>query len=159
MNNIPNAEIEPPEFDIVSNSGIPSLARKIPISSSWISVDDRLPDDDRQVLTFTVGKTFGADTYCIAYGWINACGDDIPYPITHWCDITPPNNQIAGWRYDTPDNDRRVLACGHAGVLTAYWAEGIWWETWSGDDLDLQNTEIWAWQELPEKCTAKELTS
>ena len=57
----------------------------------WISVHDRLPDDERQVLTSTHDNIYGADTYCPKYGWVNACGDDMPGEVLFWCEIIPPN--------------------------------------------------------------------
>lgn len=66
----------------------------VPAGSAWISVADRCPDSERQVLTWD-RYSYGADTYDPIGGWVNACGSDIPHPITHWQDLPPPPN-IAG---------------------------------------------------------------
>jgi hypothetical protein len=56
--------------------------------SAWIDVRSRLPDTERQVLTWD-SYAYGADTFDPKNGWVN----DIPHPITHWQDLPPsPNN-------------------------------------------------------------------
>lgn len=56
--------------------------------SEWISVEDRLPTDAKEVLVFTSYKQMWIDIYCI-WGDENApsWGDD---NVTHWMPLPEP---------------------------------------------------------------------
>jgi hypothetical protein len=65
----------------------------------WISVDERLPEDDREVVIWTEGEDFKVGRYhnlADVSGASNCwAADDRLYDldeVTHWMDITPPHS-------------------------------------------------------------------
>ena len=54
----------------------------------WVSVDERLPDTDREVLVWREDDECKVARYLPNKGyWLTIS------TVTHWCDITPPQRQ------------------------------------------------------------------
>lgn len=66
-------------------------ALSAPVSPGWISVDERLPKPNVDVLAVMRGKTKRSKSRIITAAiepsdgsWYELYGDDVEYPITHW---------------------------------------------------------------------------
>lgn len=57
----------------------------------------------------------------------------------HRRDLENAEMSLEEWNYGVPEDDRDVLACGHAGPVVAYFAEGEWWESWGCECLNRDN--------------------
>lgn len=56
----------------------------------WVSVDDRLPDDNDRVIAFRPNETeTSAYKYCVMYGW-SVKASLKHRGITHWMDMPQP---------------------------------------------------------------------
>jgi Protein of unknown function (DUF551) len=59
----------------------------------WINVDDRLPDDDKDVLTYSDDKyyPFWISYYCHQSNTWLSTDDHLKVNVSHWMELTPPN--------------------------------------------------------------------
>lgn len=58
----------------------------------WRSVEDKLPKDDQEVLTFSASGRYCVRKFYERYGgW--KLGYDIAYDITHWMPLSAPEKE------------------------------------------------------------------
>lgn len=64
--------------------------RNFPTASPWHRVEERLPDDSRDVIIFTASRIIGVGSFIRPnwYQWYS--GGGLPVDVTHWMPIEPP---------------------------------------------------------------------
>lgn len=65
------------------------------MENNWISVKERLPEDDSYYLTFTTEHTFEVYRYDGDGEWVTDWGDTANHDITHWMPLPePPKEEV-----------------------------------------------------------------
>lgn len=69
-------------------------AGKRDAASQWRRVEERLPDDSREVIIFTASKIIGVGSFIRPnwYQWYS--GGGLPVDVTHWMPLPEPPKEI-----------------------------------------------------------------
>ena len=92
MSDIVNDEVEQAFREGVEYGSVKALAEAEPVNG-WISVKDRLPEDDVSILICSTRKTISKATYSSDMGRYYIADSDLWYnelDITHWRSLPKP---------------------------------------------------------------------
>lgn len=67
---------------------------KVPTASPWHRVEERLPDDSRDVIIFTASRIIGVGSFIRPnwYQWYS--GGGLPVDVTYWMPLPEPPKEV-----------------------------------------------------------------